>query len=95
MFEKALSGSKGYWSWNFCLLVFIGIGFACYLYQFKEGLRITGLGRDVSWGFYIAQFTFLVGVAASAVMLGPPDYLHDVQAFGKITILGEFRPSPR
>ncbi len=90
MFEKALSGSKGYWSWIFCLLFFIGIGFACYLYQFKEGLRITGLGRDVSWGFYIAQFTFLVGVAASAVMLVLPYYLHDVQAFGKITILGEF-----
>ena len=48
------------------------------------------MGRDVSWGFYIAQFTFLVGVAASAVMLVLPYYLHDVKAFGKITILGEF-----
>jgi len=90
MFEKALTGSKGYWSWVIFLLIFIGIGFACYLYQFNEGLRITGMGRDVSWGFYIAQFTFLVGVAASAVMLVMPYYLHDIQAFGKITILGEF-----
>ncbi|MFH0789650.1 MAG: NrfD/PsrC family molybdoenzyme membrane anchor subunit [Pseudomonadota bacterium] len=90
MFEKALSGTKAYWSWVFSLLLFIGIGVACYLYQFNEGLRVTGMGRDVSWGFYIAQFTFLVGVAASAVMLVLPYYLHDVHAFGKITILGEF-----
>ena len=90
MFEKALSGTKSYFSWIFFLLVFIGIGFACYLYQYNEGLGITGMGRDVSWGFYIAQFTFLVGVAASAVMLVLPYYLHDVKAFGKITILGEF-----
>ncbi|OPZ15733.1 MAG: Polysulfide reductase, NrfD [candidate division BRC1 bacterium ADurb.BinA364] len=48
------------------------------------------MSRDVTWGFYIAQFTFLVGVAASAVMVVLPYYLHDFKAFGKITILGEF-----
>jgi molybdopterin-containing oxidoreductase family membrane subunit len=90
MFEKALIGSKGYYTWVLFLLAMIGIGFACYLYQYNEGLGITGMNRDVSWGFYIAQFTFLVGVAASAVMLVLPYYLHDVQVFGKITILGEF-----
>jgi molybdopterin-containing oxidoreductase family membrane subunit len=52
-------------------------------------LGITGMSRDVSWGFYIAQFTFLVGVAASAVMVVLPHYLHDVKVFGKLTILGE------
>jgi len=68
----------------------IGVGFACYLWQLSSGLHITGLGRDVTWGFYIAQFTFLVGVAASAVMVVLPYYLHDYKAFGKITILGEY-----
>ena len=60
-----------------------------YLYQFS-GLGVTGLSRDVSWGLYIGQFTFLVGVAASAVMLVIPYYLHDYKKFGKISILGEF-----
>ena len=53
-------------------------------------MAITGLSRDVTWGLYIAQFTFFVGVAASAVMVVLPYYLHDVKAFHKITILGEF-----
>ncbi len=72
------------------LAIVIGIGFYFYLKQFSFGLGTTGMTRDVTWGFYIAQFTFLVGVAASAVMLVLPYYLHNYKAFGRITILGEF-----
>ncbi len=90
MLEKAIEGSKKYWAWLFFLGAFILVGVYFYLRQFAEGLGITGLGRDVSWGLYIGQFTFLVGVAASAVMLVIPYYLHDFKKFGKIVILGEF-----
>lgn len=90
MLEKALVGSRRYWTWIFFLLAIIGIGFLTYLQQFKLGLGITGLSRDVSWGLYIGQFTFLVGVAASAVMLVIPYYLHDYKKYSKIVILGEF-----
>jgi Ni/Fe-hydrogenase subunit HybB-like protein len=90
MLEKALTGSKRYWTWITLLLVLIGAGSGCYLYQLSEGLGITGMGRDISWGLYIGQLTFLVGVAASAVMVVLPYYLHDYKAFGKITVLGEF-----
>lgn len=90
MLEYALKGSQRYWSWLVFLLILIGIAVGCYIYQFNEGLRITGMSRDVSWGFYIAQFTYLVGVAASGVMVVLPYYLHDYKAFGRITILGEF-----
>ncbi len=90
MLERALSGSQRYWSWLIFLLVLMTIGLACYLYQFKMGLKITGMSRDVSWGFYIAQFTYLVGVAASGVMVVLPYYLHNYKAFGRIAVLGEF-----
>ncbi|MEW6109588.1 MAG: sulfate reduction electron transfer complex DsrMKJOP subunit DsrP [Nitrospirota bacterium] len=90
MFEKALTGSRSYWTWVFTLLAIIGAGVIAYLYQFKIGLGITGMSRDVSWGFYIGQFTFLVGIAASGVMLVLPYYLHHYKKFGRIVILGEF-----
>lgn len=90
MIEKALHGSPRYWSWIVGLLILIGAAFGAYLYQFNQGLTVTGLSRDVSWGLYIAQLTFLVGVAASAVMLVLPYYLHNNKEFGRITILGEF-----
>ena len=90
MLEKALTGGKRYWTWLCILLVVIGVGFISYLYQFRVGLGITGMSRDVSWGLYIGQFTFLVGVAASGVMVVLPYYLHDYKKFGRLTILGEF-----
>ena len=90
MLEKALKGSRGYWIWIIFLLAIMTIGFFFYLQQLDYGLGVTGMSRDVSWGLYIAQFTFLVGIAASAVMLVLPYYLHDYKAFGKITVLGEF-----
>ena len=90
MLDRAVTGSQKYWGWLIFLLILMGIGFACYLYQFKVGLKITGMSRDVSWGFYIGQLTYFVGIAAGGVMVVLPYYLHDYKAFGKITILGEF-----
>lgn len=94
MLEKALTGNRIYWGWIFFLLAIIVIGLIFYLKQFSYGLGITGMSRDVSWGLYIGQFTFLVGVAASAVMLVLPYYLHNFKQFGKIVILGEFLAVP-
>ena len=90
MLEKAFEGGKKYWAWIIFLGALALVGVYYYLQQFMYGLGITGLGRDVSWGLYIGQFTFLVGVAASAVMLVIPYYLHDYKTFSKIVILGEF-----
>jgi Ni/Fe-hydrogenase subunit HybB-like protein len=90
MLELVFKGNKIYWGWIAALLAIIGCGFAFYLWQIKFGLGITGMSRDVSWGFYIANFTYLVGVAAGGVMVVLPYYLHDYKAFGKVTVLGEF-----
>lgn len=90
MLEKALVGSKKYWAWLMFLGALALVGAYYYYQQFTYGLGLTGLHRDVTWGLYIGQFTFLVGVAASAVMLVIPYYLHDFKKFGKIVILGEF-----
>ncbi|MBW2709713.1 MAG: polysulfide reductase NrfD [Deltaproteobacteria bacterium] len=90
MLDRAIKGTAGYWAWLVFLLVLIGVGVGCYLYQYAEGLQITGLSRDVSWGLYIGQLTYFVGIAAGGVMVVLPYYLHDYKAFGRITILGEF-----
>ncbi len=90
MFEKALKGNNYYWMWLAFLGTFIGIAAICYVRQFNYGLGLTGMSRDVSWGLYISQFTFLVGVAAGGVMVVLPYYIHNYKEFAKITILGEF-----
>lgn len=90
MLDKAIKGSGKYWGWIIFLLAVIGIGFGCYMVQWRDGLMVTGMGRDISWGFYIGQLTYFVGVAAGGVMVVLPYYIHDYKAFGRITILGEF-----
>ena len=90
MLEIAIKGSKKYWIWLGLLLAVMAVAFVVYIDQFLNGLMITGMSRDVSWGFYIANFTYLVGVAAGGVMVVIPYYLHDYEKFHRITILGEF-----
>lgn len=90
MIEKALRGGIKYWGWVTFLTVLLLAGIGAYMLQLRLGLGITGLSRDVSWGLYIANFTFFVGVAASAVMVVLPYYLHHQKQFGRITVLGEF-----
>jgi len=87
--EKTLVGSRRYWLWIACLLLVALAGFLYYLRQLSQGLVITGLSRDVSWGLYVAQFTFFVGIAASAVTVVLPYYLHDCKQFARVTLLGE------
>lgn len=90
MIEKAFRGGLGYWLWLIFLFALIIVGFIAYLKQLNEGLTITGMGRDISWGLYIANFTFLVGIAASAVIVVLPYYIHDYRKFRDMTVLGEF-----
>ncbi|MBI2527292.1 MAG: polysulfide reductase NrfD [Candidatus Rokubacteria bacterium] len=87
--DRAFGGGGRYWAWLGVLATLIVAGALAYQRQLALGLGITGLSRDVTWGLYIAQFTFLVGVAASAVVVVLPYYLHDYRVFGRITILGE------
>lgn len=90
MIEKALRGSPRYWGLIIGLLCVIGLGAGFWMFQLTKGLVVTDLSRDVSWGFYIAQLTYFVGVAASAVMLVLPYYFHHFKDFSKMIILGEF-----
>ncbi len=90
MLQEASSGGKRYWILLGIWATLILVGLIAYSRQLTEGLHVTGMNRDVTWGLYISQFTFLVGVAASAVMVVLPYYLHDYKAFGKMVILGEF-----
>lgn len=87
--ERLLKGPPIYYLWVFFLLILIGLGVWGYGYQLKDGLAVTGMTDQVSWGLYISNFTYLVGVAAAAVLLIIPAYIYDFGPIKEITILGE------
>ena len=61
-----LRGGKAYWTWIALLVALIVWGGLAYLDQLRHGLIVTNMRDQVSWAFYIGNFTFLVGVAAAA-----------------------------
>lgn len=87
---RSFSGSWLFYAWMIFLTFVAALGGRIAVLQFVEGLAITGMTDQISWGLYIANFTFLVGIAAAAVMLVIPAYvyrnkdMHDVVIFGEL-----------
>ena len=82
-------GNRYYWAWVTLLFVLIVSGGLAYWDQVSLGLVTTGMRDQVSWGLYIGNFAFLVGVAAAAVVLVIPAYIYDWKPIREIVIYGE------
>jgi molybdopterin-containing oxidoreductase family membrane subunit len=65
------------------------VGGTGYIEQLKQGLLVTNMRDPVSWAFYIGNFTFLVGVAAAAIMLVIPAYIYNWKPLKEVVIFGE------
>ena len=85
----AFVGDWRYYAWMGILSIFVLLGINAYAKQFVHGLIVTGMSDEVSWGVYIANFTFLVGVAAAAVMMVIPVYIYDNEELHDLVIFGE------
>ncbi len=89
-FRLSFVGDWRYHLWMLALTILALGGLFAYCQQFAYGLITTGMTDQVSWGLYIANFTYLVGLAAAAAMLVIPVYvyrnlhLHDVVIFGEL-----------
>ncbi|HSC26869.1 MAG TPA: NrfD/PsrC family molybdoenzyme membrane anchor subunit [Vicinamibacterales bacterium] len=84
-----LRGSAAYWLWISALVTLVVSGATAYASQVTVGLGLTAMRDQVSWGFYIGNFTFLVGVAAAAVVLVIPAYVYHWKPLREIVIIGE------
>ena len=83
------TGNRAYWGWMALLGLLILSGVLAYAQQARQGLIVTAMRNQVSWGFYIGNFTFLVGVAAAAVVLVIPAYVYHWKPIREIVIFGE------
>jgi len=85
----AFVGDWRYQVWMGLLTCIILVGINAYAKQFVNGLIVTGMSDQVSWGVYIANFTFIVGVAAAAAMLVIPVYIYNNRELHDLVIFGE------
>lgn len=89
IFTLSFSGSRQFYAWMFVLSVLIVIGGNAYTSQLVHGLSVTGMTDQVAWGAYIANFTFLVGVAAAAVTVVIPAFVYRVKPMQDVVLFGE------
>ena len=79
-----LRGSRNYYLWLAFLSAWIALGVVAYVHQLNVGLSATNMVDQIPWGAYIANFTYLVGMAAAAVMLVIPAYIYDDHAMHNV-----------
>lgn len=87
--REVTRGSVGYHLWMAVLTLVMLSGAYAYSVQLRDGLVVTGMHDHMSWGLYISSFTFLVGVAAAAVILVMPTYVLDDHDFKSAVLFGE------
>ena len=87
--KLTVDGDWRYYTWLGVLFFVCLLGLNAYAKQWVYGLIVTGMTDQVSWGVYIANFTFLVGVAAAAVMLVIPAYIYKNEELHDLVIFGE------
>ncbi|OGQ13731.1 MAG: polysulfide reductase [Deltaproteobacteria bacterium RBG_16_71_12] len=85
----ALGGGWRYRAWLLACALACLPGAWAYWGQLQDGLVVTGMSDQVSWGVYIANFTYLVGVAAAAVMLVIPSYVFHNEHTKSVVLLAE------
>ena len=87
--RETFYGGWRYYVWMTLLTVISLVGLHAYCKQLTDGLITTGMTDQVSWGVYIANFTFLVGMAAASVMLVIPAYVYKDESLHDVVIFGE------
>jgi Ni/Fe-hydrogenase subunit HybB-like protein len=87
--DSATSGGRRYHLWMGGLTLVMLFGAYAYAVQLREGLAVTGMNDHVSWGLYISNFTFLVGLAAAAMMLVLPAYVMKDVDFAQAVLIAE------
>src|SRR5690554_7426913 len=85
----ATDGSLLFYAWMTFLTALALVGLKGWAHQVGDGMSLTGMGDHVSWGLYIANFTFMVGLAAGDVMMVIPAYIYDDEQMHDVVIIGE------
>jgi Ni/Fe-hydrogenase subunit HybB-like protein len=86
---ESVEGNRVFYIWMTMLTAIFLVGANAWAVQVRDGMQVTNMSDHVSWGLYIANFTFLVGLAAGGVMMVIPAYLYHDEEMHDLTLIGE------
>ena len=79
---KALYGKPIVWA----LAAIAAVGVGCWVYQLVGGLAVTGMSNVTSWGLYITNFMFFVGLSAGGLIVASSAHVFGVEKFKGIAL---------
>ena len=79
-----------YWAWVAFLVAVLGWGFYAWVYQVRHGLIVTGLSDRISWGFYITNFVFFIGISHAGTLISAILRVSKAQWRTPVTRMAEF-----
>jgi len=85
----ATRGNMRYYAWMSLLFAVGLVGLHGFAVQTRDGMGLTAMNDHVSWGMYIANLTYMVGLAAGGVMMVIPAYLYRDHEMHKVVLAGE------
>jgi molybdopterin-containing oxidoreductase family membrane subunit len=92
LWKALLEGTEGppyFYAWMVFLTAVCLVGINAWAHQIVNGQGVTAMSDHVSWGMYIGNFTYAVGLAAGAVMMVIPAYIYKDKAMHDVVIIGE------
>jgi Ni/Fe-hydrogenase subunit HybB-like protein len=69
LLRPILETGPGFYVTLSILLAGVTIGVWSYLYQYRWGLGVTGLNQPVSWGIYVTNFVFFIGISHAGTLI--------------------------
>jgi len=89
LLRTSTRGTWRFYAWMIVLTAVALVGVNAWARQAAEGMVLTHMTDHVSWGLYVANFTFGVGLAAGAVMMVIPAYLYEDEEMHDVVLVGE------
>jgi molybdopterin-containing oxidoreductase family membrane subunit len=69
LFEHIWKTGKGFYITVSILGALVLLGLYAYITQYRNGLTVTGLSRQIFWGVYITNFVFFIGISHAGTFI--------------------------
>src|SRR5450759_5083401 len=89
LLRSVLENTWRFYAWVGFLMVVLLWGLYAYIHQLRDGLIVTGMRDQISWGLYITNFVFFIGISHAGTLISAILRVTDTEWRTPITRMAE------
>jgi Ni/Fe-hydrogenase subunit HybB-like protein len=89
LLRSVLENTWRYYAWVGFLMAVLLWGLYAYIHQLRDGLIVTGMRDQISWGLYITNFVFFIGISHAGTLISAILRVTDTEWRTPITRMAE------